>query len=402
MMVMIASCRHDIGPAIDALVPGDLSLPPVIRPRALQIEASSFCQLRCPSCPTTSGAIHPAVGSGFLRAIELQRLLDDNPDIAEIELSNYGEIFLNPELPRILEIAQAHKVAVNAHNGVNLNAVREGLLEALVTFGVRILTCSIDGATPETYRRYRVRGEFDRVIGNIRRINHYKDLHRSERPALRWQFIVFGHNQHEVMLAKDMAEDLGMQFVPKLSWDDDLSPPDPVVLRRLFGVASRAEYREKHGKDYMQGICNQLWDSPQVNWDGKMLGCCRNFWGDFGANAFTGGLLESVNGERMNYARRMVRGLAPPRDDIPCTTCDIYQGMQEAGRYLKRDDAARGQRLTEQEALAMGAEWEAAGRLADPARLYQQMLTRLPDSVAATRRLQHLAHRVASRTIARS
>jgi hypothetical protein len=69
-----------------------------IKPTQIRLEVSSLCQLRCPSCPTTSKAIHPAVGSGFLKLRDFQSLLDQNPWIREIELSNYGEIFLNPHL----------------------------------------------------------------------------------------------------------------------------------------------------------------------------------------------------------------------------------------------------------------------------------------------------------------
>ncbi len=31
----------------------------------------------------------------------------------------------------------------------------------------------------------------------------------------------------------------------------------------------------------------------------KVLGCCRNFWGDFGGNAFTDGLVSSLNNEKI-------------------------------------------------------------------------------------------------------
>jgi hypothetical protein len=58
----------------------------------------------------------------------------------------------------------------------------------------------------------------------------------------------------------------------------------------------------------MHSICHELWDMPQVNWDGKVLGCCRNFWGDFGGNAFTDGLIESLNNEKIAYARKCCAG----------------------------------------------------------------------------------------------
>ena len=67
--------------------------PHELTPRQLRLEASSFCQLRCPSCPTTTGAIHPTVGSGFLRFDNFRQLIDENPSVTRVELSNYGEFF---------------------------------------------------------------------------------------------------------------------------------------------------------------------------------------------------------------------------------------------------------------------------------------------------------------------
>jgi hypothetical protein len=81
-------------------------------------------------------------------------------------------------------------------------------------------------------------------------------------------------------------------------------------------------------------MCLQLWNDPQINWDGKMLGCCRNFWGDFGGNAFTDGLIESVNSERMDCARKMLTGTSLPRDDIPCTACEMYHAMRKRSQFI--------------------------------------------------------------------
>ncbi len=88
----------------------------------------------------------------------------------------------------------------------------------------------------------------------------------------------------------------------------------------------------------MQRICHQLWDQPQINWDGKILGCCRNLMKDFGGNAFTDGLLESLNSEMINYARDMLLGSQNGRDDIPCTTCAVYLSMKKDGKWLKREN----------------------------------------------------------------
>jgi MoaA/NifB/PqqE/SkfB family radical SAM enzyme len=310
-----------------------------VSPRRIRLEASSFCQLRCPSCPTTSGAIHPAVGSGFLEFEDFQRLLDLNPNLERIEISNYGEVFLNPHLLRILEYAHRKGVSITLENGVNLNHAKEEALEGLVSYQVKIVTCSIDGASPETYRIYRVRGDFGAVIGNIERINVHKRAQGSDLPHLVWQFVVFGHNEHEIPIAREMADRLGMEFRTKLTWDSKLSPiRDEEFVRAQTGLpATREAFEELHGEKFASGICHELWDDPQINWDGKILGCCRNFWGDFGGNAFSEGLIESLNSERMAYAREMLSGRKPPRDDIPCTTCENYHAMRARSRFISKD-----------------------------------------------------------------
>ena len=268
-------------------------------------------------------------------------MVDDNPSIKMMELSNYGEALLNPHLIEILQYAHRRSVAVTLANGVNLNHCKDELIEGLVKYRVRDITCSIDGASQASYQAYRVRGHFDTVIGHIEQINHFKKLHGSEFPRLRWQFVVFGHNENEIPIARAMATHLGMTFDTKISWDAKLSPiHDKPFVRAQTGeqALTRQEYEELHGSAYAQQICTQLWDNPQFNWDGKNLGCCRNFWGDFGGNAFTDGLTACLSHEKMAYARDMLRGRNPPRADIPCSTCELFHAMQVRSNWIVRED----------------------------------------------------------------
>jgi len=318
-----------------------------IEPKMVRIDASTACQLRCPSCPTTTGQVGASLGTGFLRVEDFKKFVDDNPSVRAIELSNWGEIFLNPGLPEIVKYAHDEGVALYAENGVNLNRASDEVLDALVKYRFRSMTCSIDGASRETYAIYRRRGDFEGVIRNVRRINELKAQYRSKFPVLLWQFVVFGHNEHEIARARGLAKELNMRFFVKLSWGAMFEPEafspvnDRETVRRATraGVADRREYSDTYGEDYRQRrTCSQLWRTPQMNWDGRVLGCCVNYWGDFG-NAFTGGLIESVNGEKMQYAREMLAGRKPERDDVPCTTCVHYLAMKRRGRWLRRRDA---------------------------------------------------------------
>jgi hypothetical protein len=309
-------------------------------PVDIRLEASSFCNLRCPSCPTTRGMVHSqAVGGGFLKFENFRKLLDDNPGLKSIELSNFGEIFLNPALLSIFELAHQRGVTLTANNGVNLTKVRPEVLEGLVKYQFRELVCSIDGASEETYPVYRVRGKFANVMANIRKINEFKQRYRSRFPELVWKFIVFGHNEHELPVAREMARELGMRFLPQMNFDSNFSPVrNPETVRAVTGMtaASMDEYNAVNDKSCYEVFCHQLWDRPQINWDGKVLGCCMNLWGDFGGNAFHDGLHASVNTEQIKYARAMLLGRVPQRGDIPCTECDVYKEMRQRGQWLER------------------------------------------------------------------
>jgi len=312
-----------------------------VDPRSIRLEASTVCQLKCPACPTGTGLIREALGAGFLALSDFRRIVDENPRISRIELSNWGEIFLNRELLRMMEYAYKRNVALQASNGVNLNDVGDDVLEGLVRYKVRRVTVSIDGASQETYGLYRVGGDFGRVIENVKKINAFKARYHSRFPELSWQFVIFGHNEHEIGKAREMAADLNMHFRPKLSWEDLYTEPfspirdaDRVRREAGLGAATRGEYRARYGQEYMlRRCCLELWTSPQINYDGRLLGCTVNFWGDYG-NVFETGLVQSLNSDRMIYAREMLMGKRPARADIPCSRCKAYLAMKETGRWL--------------------------------------------------------------------
>jgi hypothetical protein len=283
--------------------------------------------------------------------------------VREVELSNWGEALLNPELSDILRIAHERGVALAARNGVNLNTATDAVLEDLVRYRFRNLVVSIDGATQETYAKYRVKGDLEQVLAHVRTINRLKARYRSNLPLLTWKFILFRHNQHEIEQARELAAELGMLFYPDLNWDENWQPPeDGVELRRASGLAitSTAEHKQRFGTRYPKDYCLQLWNEPQVNWDGKLLGCCVNVWGDFGTDAFAGPL----ETEKLRYARRMLLGEAPPRDDVPCTTCERYLERKRDADWVRPGRIRRDPLVKRAKELVHALAAHAPGRLA--------------------------------------
>jgi len=283
------------------------------------------------------------MGAGHLDPTAFERLLDANPEISGVELSNYGEMFLNPRLREILRIAHERKVVLNAQNGTNLNHASEETLEALVEYRFGTLSVSIDGASAETYSHYRRKGDFERVIRHIETINRFKRKHFSGFPFLTWQFIVFGHNEHEIEAARKTATRLGMAFRPKISWDDEFSPiRNPQLVQIQTGLrATRSEHYQATGTAYLRSICYQLWHSPVLNWDGRLMGCCRNFWREFGGNAFEDGLRGAMDASGIPAAREALMGQREMDPASPCTDCDLYLTMKQDGNWLSRAEIER-------------------------------------------------------------
>jgi len=334
-----------------------------MRPWSIRLESCSICQLRCQCCPNAKGWLNNKIGplplkddylnpwemhstllkgksinAGYLKLADFKKLVDKNPWIKHIELSNWGEIFLNQELKEIIEYAHTKGIILTAENGVNLNTAGQDVLEALVRHNFLILTCSIDGATAESYEVYHAGGNLEAVILNIKKINSFKKKYKTNFPVLVWKFTVFGHNEDEISGARKIALSLGMRFMLQLNFSSIYSPVknrDSIRRQTRGAFSSREEFFSKKGViNTQKAICSQLWNSPQINWDGRLLGCCVNYWDDFGKNVFENNLTEALESQEITYAKDMLLGKKAPKSTILCSDCIYYKIMKKSGDWL--------------------------------------------------------------------
>lgn len=269
------------------------------------------------------------IGKGYLSHVNFCKLLEEN--IRHIEFDNFGELFCNPDLSAIMKTAYENKVMLSCAGGVNLNNVTDLVLEDLVRYRFQYLNVSIDGASQETYGQYRNGGNFAEVIDHLITINKYKKMYKTPYPKLQWQFIVFGHNEHEILEARQMAEMFGMRFYPKMNWNSSYSPiRDPLLVRKYTGwdVMTREEVLEKTGVSYVRSTCYQLWDNPRLSWDLSVTGCCWNIW-------------ERFDEHTLAYAKEDLTNTGSGRINIPqppCRECGIYQNIRETKTYITKSE----------------------------------------------------------------
>jgi MoaA/NifB/PqqE/SkfB family radical SAM enzyme len=260
------------------------------RPYWLAVDPTNFCQLQCPFCPT--GAGRGVRDKATLKLEHFERFLDTvGSCVIHIDMMNWGEPTLNKDLPKMIAAAKRHGIEVKVDS--NLNDLSEAMAEGLVSSGLDVLSVSIDGATQETYEKYRVKGRLNDVLENVRLMVRKRKELGSATPLLIWQFLVFKHNEHEVKLAKQMALDLGMDegnvtpaFLPNESkvlaaWLPDgkeyrlyappegAAPPpaDPLDVVRIQDTVPMRSYRTRRfRKEQLYGAAHLLQDRRADVW----------------------------------------------------------------------------------------------------------------------------------------
>ena len=130
-----------------------------------------------------------------------------------------------------------------------------------------------------------------------------------------------------------MAKDLGIEIVFERAWNEDFSPvKNQQAADEATGTTWKRDSFEQQIEEFEQGNidwfdCQYVWDQPQINWDGRLLGCCALYWDDFGANVFEDGYMNALNSPKYVYAKNMLTDKAPAAKDIPCTKCWIYKDL---------------------------------------------------------------------------
>lgn len=311
-------------------------------PNKVCIEACSLCQLNCTDCYMRKNDENCIIGSGYLKFKDFKTFVDKHPYIKSIELSLSGEIFLNPELLEIIKYAHKRKVRLTAFNGVNFNTVSDKMLEALAEYKFTGLTFSIDGTSKETYEIYRRNGDFNKVIENIKKLNKYKEKYNSKFPILRWQYIVFEHNKHEIIQIPKLKEELKIESIYfKEPWGSNVFDTETInSIKKIRTILSRSKDEDINNIERENNIhlCLYPWLKPQINWNGELLGCCCSTHHSLDVNVFDIGLKKALNSKKCKYMRNVLTGKCESNNTIHCTYCPFYLSMKEHNRFITSKD----------------------------------------------------------------
>ncbi len=240
-------------------------------PYWLTIDPANYCNLSCPLCPT--GQKRGARKQVTLSMGKFKKVIDClGPYLIHMDLCNWGEPLLNKKVVDMIKYAK--KFFINVKLDTNINILNESSAQRLIESGLDKIILSIDGASQESYLKYRRGGDFKKAINNLQLLVNKKMELSSITPFIEWQFLVFRHNEHEISIAKKMAEDLGVDEI-------NFTPPYAGSLKWLATIEPfRSKFYEVKGEKVSfkscprQEICNWLWDSVVVNSNGSVSPCC--------------------------------------------------------------------------------------------------------------------------------
>ncbi|MBF0539694.1 MAG: radical SAM protein [Nitrospirae bacterium] len=282
------------------------------------IDPTNHCNLRCALCPTwqdTQGR-----PKGMMALDSYKRLLDEvGPYVFGVYLCNWGEPLLNPHLAEMIEYAKGYNTIVGFSS--NLNRLSDETAGRIAASGVDFIVLSIDGATEDSYAKYRVGGSFSTVMANIERLLAYREASKPF-PQLIWQFLVNRYNEGEVEAARQIARGYGIAFSPsplRTHMGKELLMPlyarvnEDAYWLPTGSSYSRYDYEIAPGTRTRQRNCKWLWDASVVNWDGSVAPCCGVYeksW-DFDNCFVARGTFHRVwNSLQYRSARRLVRAYA--------------------------------------------------------------------------------------------
>jgi len=259
-------------------------------PVSASIEATTFCNLQCPECP--SGLRKFTRPTGNISVENFEKYLNPiSKKLTYLMIYFQGEPYMNKSFFELVKNSTSKKIyTATSTNGHFLNAENA---RQTIDSGLDRLIISLDGTTQETYSSYRKNGNFETVIDGIKILVDWKKKLKSKKPYLILQFLVLKTNEDKIDEVKQLARDLGVDELQlKTAQFYEYENGNPLMpenskYSRYFKNKEEKYFLKKKIKNH----CYRQWESLVITWDGKIVPCCfdkdaKYILGDLNKNAF--------------------------------------------------------------------------------------------------------------------
>jgi len=304
------------------------------KPSHVIVEPTNFCNLKCVLCPTANNMRR---NRGYLKLDDFKYIINEiSPYIKRIDMNFAGEPLLNRNIADMVEYASQNGIYTYiSTNGMLLDRYAEKLCHA----GLDFLDIAIDGATPESYTKYRKRGNFLKVIENSKRIIDIKKSLGTSKPVIRLQFVVMKHNEHEINDIISLSKSIGFDAISlksmslgswifdinrKLKLADEFLPKSEKYVRYLYDKNRKILKIRNKPK-----ICS--WFRKTVFlWNGDVTICCYDFNGEYVVGNIFSDTFEKIwNSTKYNRYRKYI---ISRKLDL-CKNCSLTYGYSKTIKF---------------------------------------------------------------------
>jgi radical SAM protein with 4Fe4S-binding SPASM domain len=259
---------------------------------------------------------------GIMQFEDFQKLIDElGAYLFLILFWNQGEPFINKSLLDMVAYSRKKRIStVISTNGHLIRTAKEA--QAVIDSGLSELIISLDGATPESFTKYRVGGDFDTVVNAVRLLAEQKRKQKKNVPFIHVQFLVMKHNEHEIPRIKSLVREIGAdKFSCKTA--QVFSVAEAEKFLPSSGSLRRYEIKEGtlHLKAHFKRGCRYLWFNSMVNWEGSVTPCCFDKDAEYTfGNVFNGEAFAEIWTSRLYYKFR--RNVLRRRERVAmCRNC---------------------------------------------------------------------------------
>jgi len=175
----------------------------------------------------------------------------------EIALYNWGEPFLNPDLPKIVGYIKKHSAArliLNSNFSFNFD---DRILEILGHLEDDTIIISCDGFSQKICEEYRVKVDFDLVMHNIELMNRRK----KPQTNLFWQYLKFPWNSADQAPAENYCK---TQNIVLYYGAGGIVPHYPILPTPQPAKNNSSR-------------CNFYLTALSINYDGEVYPCCAYY-----------------------------------------------------------------------------------------------------------------------------
>jgi len=291
-----------------------------VSPTLLDAEPTNHCNQKCPGCATGDGTLSRP--TGMMKSDTFDKILEDlGGSINFTDLYCMGEPFLSKNIYRFIAVAKERGIFVNIDtNGILIDP--DKLLDA----GLDLVNFHISGTTQEIHEEYRVGGDLENILGNVRKLVEARGQRQDSVTKIRLGMIVFKQNEHQIQeffaIAKELQVDESYLIEGSIPNSNLDAMQGMLTTIEELQVYEQATLTKGSLRRVNRSKCSWPWHGTSISWNGDVHPCCHDYHDQHKlGNIFEEKFAEIWNGRPAQEFRQRLLDA----DDIPmCRQCPGY------------------------------------------------------------------------------